>query len=463
MKRSELIFSLLQIPLDFLMVVMAGFAAYWLRTSAFITAHRQVLFFLPLDRYFFYLLIGGGLSILAFALAGLYQLKITRPLTRELFLILVALSAGVVAVAFYLFLTANPIESRLIVITWWIFAILFTSLTRVILKYIQRYLTSRYGIGAHNVLLIGHPNPGRSKDFLSALKNNPYLGFRVVAETLDIKMKKIAEIIRQKGIDDVFLTDLSYDQERVLELADFCHRMQVNFSFIPSEFASFRTEFKTFPTGLAILEVKHTPLDGWGKIIKRGIDIFGSVLIAILFLPIAFIIALFIKIDSQGPVFVRLKRLREGESPFFIYKFRSMKPNSHKLRYTILKKRNARNDGPLIKIKNDPRITRVGRLLRRFHLDEFPQIINVIKGEMSLVGPRPHEPEEIAHYHKHHMRLLSIKPGISGLSQISGASRLLFEREVELDTYYIEHWSLALDFYILFRTFIVMFTDKNAA
>ena len=461
MKRSEIIFSLLQIPLDFLMVVLAGFAAYWLRISDFVSRQREVLFFLPFDKYFLYLLIGGTLSILAFALAGLYQLKSTRPLTHELFLILVALSAGVVAVAFYLFLTANPFESRFIVIAWWLFAMLFVSLTRAILKYAQRFLITRYGIGAHNVLLIGHPNPGRSKEFLATLKNNPRLGFRVVAEALDIKMNKIGQIIRQCNVDDVFLTDLSYSQEKILELADFCHRMQVNFSFIPSEFGSFRTQLKTFPTGLAILEVKHTTLDGWGKIIKRGVDIVCALCIMVLFSPVALLIALLIKIDSSGPVLVRLKRVREGEKPFFIYKFRSMKKDAHKMKFTLLKKKNERSDGPLFKIKNDPRVTRVGKFLRRFHLDEFPQLINVLRSEMSLVGPRPHEPEEIAHYRKHHLRLLSMKPGISGLAQVSGASRLLFEREAELDIYYIEHWSLTLDFYILVRTFVVMLSGKE--
>ncbi len=443
------------------MVVLSGLAAYWLRISDFVSRQREVLFFLPFDKYFSYLLIGGALSILAFALAGLYQLKATRPLTRELFLILVALSAGVVAVAFYLFLTANPFESRFIVIAWWLFAMFFVSLMRALLKYTQRFLIARYGIGAHNVLLIGHLNPGRSKEFLATLKDNPRLGFRVVAEALDIKMNKIEQIIRQRDIDDVFLTDLSYSQEKILELADFCHRMQVNFSFIPSEFGSFRTELKTFPTGLAILEVKHTTLDGWGKISKRGIDIVGSLCIMALFSPIALLIALLIKIDSRGPILVKLTRLREGEKPFFIYKFRSMKKDAHKMKVALLKKKNERYDGPLFKIKNDPRVTRVGRVLRRFHLDEFGQLVNVLRGEMSLVGPRPHEPEEIAHYHKHHMRLLSMKPGITGLSQVSGASRLLFEREVELDIYYIEHWSLPLDFYILVRTIVVMLRGKE--
>jgi len=127
-----------------------------------------------------------------------------------------------------------------------------------------------------------------------------------------------------------------------------------------------------------------------------------------------------------------------------------------------LLKYNERRDGPLFKIKRDPRITRIGRILRKFRLDELPQLINVIKGEMSLVGPRPHQPDEIARYEKHHKRVLLIKSGITGLAQISGSSDLPFEEEVKLDTYYIENWSLKKDIYILLKTFLVLFIDRSA-
>ena len=129
-----------------------------------------------------------------------------------------------------------------------------------------------------------------------------------------------------------------------------------------------------------------------------------------------------------------------------------MKSGTHHLRYTELAEKNIRKDSPLVKIKDDPRITRVGRFLRRFSIDELPQLWNVVKGEMSLVGPRPHLPEEVANYERHHRFVLTIKPGITGLAQISGRSDLPFEKEVRLDTYYIENWSLLLDLKILLKT-----------
>ena len=119
--------------------------------------------------------------------------------------------------------------------------------------------------------------------------------------------------------------------------------------------------------------------------------------------------------------------------------------------------------GPVFKMKNDPRITRVGKIIRKTRLDEFPQLINVLRGEISLVGPRPHEPEEVARYKKHHKKLFTIKPGMTGLAQISGSSDLDFEREAKLDIYYIENWSLFLDFIILVKTFFVMMKGDDSA
>ena len=123
---------------------------------------------------------------------------------------------------------------------------------------------------------------------------------------------------------------------------------------------------------------------------------------------------------------------------------------------------NERKDGPLFKIKSDPRITKIGRFLRNYRIDELPQLFNVLKGEISLVGPRPHQPDEIERYEKHHKKVLLIKPGITGMAQISGSSDLLFEEEVKIDTYYIENWSLKKDIYILLKTLIVLFKDRSA-
>jgi exopolysaccharide biosynthesis polyprenyl glycosylphosphotransferase len=219
---------------------------------------------------------------------------------------------------------------------------------------------------------------------------------------------------------------------------------------------------------IPVLHLRPTSLEGWGKVWKRLIDIFGSIVGLIALSPLLIAIAIAIKLDSKGPVlFTQLDdgspALRIGQygRPFQFFKFRTMAPNSHNKRYEELAEHNIRK-GPIVKIKNDPRVTRLGHFLRRFDLDELPQLWNVLKGDMSLIGPRPHLPEEVKNYQNHHYFLLHIKPGMTGWAQVNGRSDLDFEDEVKLDSYYIRNWSLILDFKILFKTIAVIFQKHQA-
>ncbi len=195
------------------------------------------------------------------------------------------------------------------------------------------------------------------------------------------------------------------------------------------------------------------------EIIKRIIDIVGSLAGLILLVPLLPFIALAIKLDSRGPVLIRLHRVSQGKI-VDVYKFRSMTANAEKEKKNLLDL-NERKDGPFFKIKNDPRITKVGRFLRKFRLDEFPQLINVLKGELSLVGPRPHEPAELFSYPRQYRELLVAKTGITGLSQVNGASSLPFLKELEFDDFYIKNKSLWLDSKILFKTLLIFITDPT--
>lgn len=196
------------------------------------------------------------------------------------------------------------------------------------------------------------------------------------------------------------------------------------------------------------------------KIIKRTADILGAILGITFTLLVYPFIALAIKIDSSGPVLVKIPRLSGGKL-INVYKFRSMKHDTHLLKYKELWLLNERKDGPFFKIKNDPRLTRVGKILRKLRLDEFPQFINVLKGELSLVGPRPHEPEEVAKYPEEYRHLPQAKAGITGLSQVSGASALPYLKELELDDYYLKNQSFWLDLKIIFKTIAILFTDPT--
>jgi lipopolysaccharide/colanic/teichoic acid biosynthesis glycosyltransferase len=193
-------------------------------------------------------------------------------------------------------------------------------------------------------------------------------------------------------------------------------------------------------------------------VIKRLFDIVGGTLGLIFILPFLPFIALAIVLESGRPVFVRLPRVSEGKV-FRVYKFRSMVPGAHGTKKNLahLNER----DGPFFKIKDDPRLTGVGKFLRKFRLDEFPQFWNVLKGELSLVGPRPHEPEEIAQYPPKFKKLYYAKSGLTGLSQVSGASALPYYKELELDLHYVENQSLLLDLKILAKTVWIFFSDPT--
>ncbi len=193
---------------------------------------------------------------------------------------------------------------------------------------------------------------------------------------------------------------------------------------------------------------------------KRALDIIGGSVGLILFAVLYPVIGTFIKLGSKGPVLVSLERVSQGKT-IRLYKFRSMILGADKQK-ALLAPFNERADGPFFKMKHDPRITLVGKVIRRFRLDEVPQFINVLKGELSLVGPRPHEPNEIANYPDDYRFLANCKSGITGLSQVNGASSLSFAKELELDSYYAKNVSLSLDFKIIGKTIAILLFDHTA-
>ena len=188
-------------------------------------------------------------------------------------------------------------------------------------------------------------------------------------------------------------------------------------------------------------------------------DVTGAAAGVLLIAPFILFIALAIKLDSRGEVLIRLPRVSEGKI-IKVYKFRSMVKGAHKMKIDLVELNE--RDGYFFKMKSDPRVTRVGRVLRRFRIDEFPQLLNVLTGELALVGPRPHEPEEVAHYPDEYKELLLVRAGVTGLSQVNGASSLPFLRELELDKFYSENVSPKMDIKILGKTAAILFFDPTA-
>jgi len=195
-------------------------------------------------------------------------------------------------------------------------------------------------------------------------------------------------------------------------------------------------------------------------VLLRGLDVVLSAALLLVSLPLSALIALAIRLDDGGPVLFRQTRVGRGGSEFSLLKFRSMAPDAEARRLT-LGVMNERT-GPVFKIRRDPRITRVGRLLRRWSLDELPQLFNVLRGDMSLVGPRPALPSEVARYSDLQRERLSVPPGLTGLWQVSGRASLSFERSVELDLFYVHHRSLALNLRLLARTLPAVLSGRGA-
>jgi len=474
MKKSELAFTAIQVPIDFLMLLSASTLAYYIRFESFYSEIRPVIFEIPFRTYLNIIspIILGWLIIFAFA--GLYKIKNTRRIIDELSNVILACSTGVMAVIIYIFLKRELFSSRFIVLATWILAIILVFIGRLIIIYFQRVFLKK-GVGRRRVVLVGNSKTSRiiKKEF----SDNPSFGYDVIAEFAEFdeySKKALDKIISKNEIDEIIQTDQHMEKQEILELMDFASTRQLSFKYTADLFGTkaIQRDISTI-ADIPIIEIKRTPLDGWGRIIKRIFDVAGALCFIIIFSPIFIASAIAVKLSSPGPVFYLDYRYGQNFKKFLFYKFRSMKAElcdgegpsatseGNKLLEELSEGVKNTRIGPLHKIKGDPRITNVGKFIRKYSIDEFPQFFNVLKGDLSLVGPRPHMSLEVANYQKHHKRLFEIKPGITGLSQISGRSDLDFEDEVRLETYYIENWSLKMDLIILLKTPFTLLKRRN--
>lgn len=468
MKRAELSFALLRIPVDFAAIVFAAVVAYLSRFLPIFTSVRPVIFDLPLERFLGVMGVITPVWIAVFAVSGLYTMR-RRSLASELSRVAVACSAAMASVFAILFFSRTFFDSRFIAVAGWILSIIFVSAGRILVRLLQRFLM-RWGIGLHRVVFIGKT---KGADILTELfHRRRELGFRVVASFESFNKataEKIRKMKRVDGVDEIWLADANASRETDLDLLAFTETEHLGFTYTADYFSSAvgRSIQHSF-AGIPVIEVQKTPLDGWGAIYKRLFDIIGSFFLIVVLSPIMLLAAIAIKLDSRGSVFFshlpdgsKTTRIGQGGKPFTYYKFRSMREGEHFKRYGELAHLDTRQ-GPLVKLKDDPRVTRVGRFIRACSIDELPELFLVLIGRMSLVGPRPHLPEEVAKYEPHQRKVLTVKPGITGLAQISGRADLDFEEEVALDVRYIEHWTPWLDLYILLKTPAVVLFRKGA-
>ena len=460
MKKSELIFTAILVPLDFVMLLLAGMLAYYIRFAEVTAEIRPIIFTLPFDDYFKILLFVSLIWIIIFAFSGMYKIVTSIKIINEAFRIILACSTGLVAIIIFMFFQRELFSSRFIILAAWGLAILYVICARIAIRWLQRNLYAK-GIGTHKIVIVG--NTVITEKIVSLISRSHKLGYDIVKRIKELDNKNIEELrelASKRQIDEIIQVDSNLSKSDVLKLIAITDEYNIVFKYAADLLGTkiLKTEVNMI-AGMPIIEVKNTPLDGWGKIIKRIFDIIFSLFFIILFSPIFILTAIAIKLESKGPILYKNERVSK-DGYFNLFKFRSMrsefctsKNNKEALEYEqeLIKKQNTK-EGPLYKIGNDPRITKIGKFIRRWSIDELPQFFNVLFGNVSLIGPRPHQPREVEKYQRSHKKVLAIKPGITGLAQISGRSDLTFEEEVKLDTYYIENWSLLSDLGILIRT-----------
>jgi exopolysaccharide biosynthesis polyprenyl glycosylphosphotransferase len=332
----------------------------------------------------------------------------------------------------------------------------------------------KYGIGVQRTLLIGVGDVGRM--VMRTLAARPDLGYQLIGFLDDNPAKgstnvgpfralgpveNCREVIRREAVDDVIIC-LPWQSHRTVQtLLQLCEQADVQAQIVPDFFQMTRDQLQVQElNGIPLISKRAVVITGWNYVVKRSTDLLLTGVGGLLLAPLMGAIAIAIKLDSPGPVIYSQERVGRNGKSFRCHKFRSMVQGADQMVGDLAQANEA--TGPLFKVRDDPRRTRVGRLIRRWSLDELPQLWNVLVGEMSLVGPRPNLPEEVAQYQEWHKKRLLASPGITGLWQVSGRSDLTFDEMVLLDVYYVENWNLAFDLSIMLRSLPAILRARGA-
>jgi exopolysaccharide biosynthesis polyprenyl glycosylphosphotransferase len=375
------------------------------------------------------------------------------------------------------FFTDYASQSRFVIFANLLLMFVLMFAARVGMRSYQLRLFSR-GESIRHVLIVGHGEAAAA--FATFLEQRPWLGvsctgvlslgphgddsLRTEKGTLIRFLGRLEDaerLMREQGADEVIIALDSGDQHLLPEVARTLRAGGLPFRIVPSLFEySYRNTKIGGLAEIPTIELAVDPLDRVQRTFKRTLDIVVSLLALILLSPILLTVAALIKLTSRGPIIFSQVRVGRNGEPFHLHKFRTMYQDAEERLHDLLAQNEA--EGHIFKMKNDPRVTPLGRFLRKTSLDEFPQFFNVLFGEMSVVGPRPPVPREVECYDPEHLCRLKGRPGITGLWQVSGRSELTFDEMVRLDRYYLENWSLAMDLQIMLKTFYVVCACKGA-
>jgi len=460
---NQRVFTITWIVVDILLINVAFILAYWVRYELQLFRAVDPAFNVPYQVYLPFVAIFTLLLILVYRQQGIYRLRRKISWFDEFYAIINGTTTAIVIMIVIIFLYRPAFYSRVIFIYAGLLAVVILGMSRLIKVTLQRRMR-RQGIGTRRVLMVGAGEVGRT--VIRAMVANPESGFEIIGFLDDNPIKgetdigrfkalgsteKLADILENEEIDEVIITLPWQYHRKIVSLMAQCERENVRARIVPDLFQMTLNRMHIEEVaGVPMIGIREIGISGLNQLVKRTIDVIFSATALIIGAPLIALIALMIKMESPGPVLFRQERVGKNGHRFELYKFRSMVEGAEDQQAALQKFNEA--EGPLFKIKQDPRVTRLGKWLRRLSLDELPQFYNVLSGDMSLIGPRPPLPAEVEQYQEWHKRRLEVSPGITGLWQVSGRSELTFDEMALLDIYYIENWSLGLDTKILWQT-----------
>ncbi|MFY9269975.1 MAG: sugar transferase, partial [Candidatus Manganitrophaceae bacterium] len=405
----------------------------------------------------------------------LYESQRTKSFWKEAWKIAKVSFWGTLLLMAIVFAFKAEYVSRLFIIGFGVISFLFLFFERLLLRTMLRSARKR-GYNYRNILVVGTGR--RARELAEVLAQNKHWGLRLigfVSDNPETKLEKVGkspvlglvfelpQMLQKYVVDELIFAVSRKRLEELEELFLLCEeqgiRTRVAVNFFPHMIAKVHLDDLY---GIPLLTFSTTPYNEGLLMAKRLFDLIIASVLLVVLLPIMALISLLIKMTSEGPIFFRQTRVGLNGRHFILYKFRSMLKNAEELKGDVQHLNEM--DGPVFKIKDDPRTTWIGRLLRRTSLDEFPQLYNVLRGDMSIVGPRPPLPEEVEKYERWQRRRLSMKPGLTCLWQINGRNKITdFKKWMELDLHYIDNWSLKLDFKIFIKTIFVVLAGRGAS
>ena len=466
-RRFSINFSILSIFLDGLIVVFALVAANNLRPlfNVFLFAEELYKPTIPVVLYVVFAIVW----ILIFLLLSVYDGRKNLYAVDEFASISVGTLLAAVSLAGLLYFTFRDV-SRLLFITFILIAFTLMVAWRILVR-ISFRLRSSSAIQNRKVLIIGAGPVGR--DLEERVKQYPYMGLNLIGflddnaskrkSEIDIlgNLKSARQLILEQKVDDVIIALPQRAHKEVNRLVSTLHDLPVKVWVIPDYFhlALHKANIEEF-AGIPMLDLRAPALTDYQRLLKRGFDL----ILTIFLLPVSLIImgsiTLAIRLEGPGPIIFRQKRVGENGRMFAMFKFRTMVVDAENIRHTV---ETFDSDGQLIhKSDQDPRVTRVGRILRKTSLDELPQLLNILRGEMSLVGPRPELPYLVEKYEPWQRKRFAVPQGITGWWQVNGRSDKPMHLHTEDDLYYVQNYSLLLDIQILFKTILVVLRGKGA-